>query len=171
MNPVSLSAQTVAAVTKKAAARGVLNHRTIVAGEGNVVGMAGEEMARTFLPGAIKVDSRDADFKMGNTLIDVKTRASDLRPRTDWDCKIPEYSVDNQKCDAYVFVISRKDGTSGFVLGWISKADFRKVARRETADRMFSQYGKHVVNQNYLVCRISDLKPMDTLVAFTKASV
>lgn len=168
MQTIKLTPKQIETVQARAAARGTLNTRTIVKGEGNVVGFAGEEMFSQAFPKAVKADSRDYDFVLNGKKIDVKTRGSDKTPRMDWDCKIPEYSVNQQACDIYVFVISRNDASSGLVLGWISKQDFKAKAKLQEADQLFAQYGKHVVNQRYMIVPISDLNPIETLVKSTE---
>lgn len=163
MKPISLTPQEVGSLNIRANQRGVLNKRTIVSGQGNLIGFAGEAMFAKAFPSATKVDSRDYDFVVAGKTIDVKTRGSDKAPRMDWDCKIPTYSFEQQACDIYVFVISRNDATAGLVLGWISKADFKLKARRDRADNLFAQYGKHVVDQEYMIVAISDLNPIESL--------
>lgn len=163
MTPISLTSQEVVSLKSLSAQRGVLNKRTIVSGQGNLIGFAGEAIFAKAFPAASKVESRDFDFVLSGKKIDVKTRGSDKAPRMDWDCKIPTYSFEQQACDIYVFVISRNDATAGLVLGWISKADFKLKARRERADKLFAQYGKHVVDQEYMIVAISDLNPIESL--------
>lgn len=164
MITISLSGKEIDALKTLADQRGTLNRSTIVrGGQGNLIGFAGEAMFHKACPQALKVDSRDFDFKLGGLKIDVKTRGSDKSPRADWDCKIPSYSVAQQACDVYVFVITRNDATQGLVVGWITKASFKEKARRQTADNLFAQYGKHVVDREYMVVRVSDLNPISTL--------
>ena len=89
MKPISLTPQEVGSLNIRANQRGVLNKRTIVSGQGNLIGFAGEAMFAKAFPSATKVDSRDYDFVVAGKTIDVKTRGSDKTPRMDWDCKVP----------------------------------------------------------------------------------
>lgn len=75
MTPISLTSQEVVSLKSLSAQRGVLNKRTIVSGQGNLIGFAGEAIFAKAFPAASKVESRDFDFVLSGKKIDVKTRS------------------------------------------------------------------------------------------------
>ena len=143
--------------------RGTLNNATIAAGEGNVSGFVGEAMFLQEFPEAKYCQAdRDKDFIYRGKNIDVKTRTSDLSPSPHWDCKIPEYSVQKQNCDIYVFASAMKNGQYGYLLGWMYKKDFVAKAKIQEADKV-TQFKKHTTNARFLMVAVRDLNPIETL--------
>lgn len=139
---------------------------------GNLAGMTGEAIFKHLFPSAKPTpDNRDHDFILNDRRIDVKSRFSNLEPRPHWDCKIPQYSVDVQKCDIYVFMIVPDDASSGYCLGWMSKQEFRNRATLINSKDLLNGYVKdRIVEADLMVVHIDQLHPIEELEAYTKAS-
>jgi hypothetical protein len=144
---VTLPPEVQAEIRTKSAKRGVLNSKTMLGGKGNETGFAGEAALKILLKSRGVActqipDSRDFDFIVNGKKIDVKTRASGAMPCNNWDCKIPDYSLNVQKCDGYVFAVAHPSLAYVTILGYTSKEAFKAKAKALSADASGKQYNE-----------------------------
>ena len=167
MEKIDLSDKQRKVVQMRVMNDGVQNLRSIVSEQEsrNLIGFTGEAMFHSFCKQATPTPhNKDHDFILQDRRIDIKSRGSDIRPEPDWDCKIPAYSVERQHCDIYVFAIVRKDGSGGYLLGWLPKEEFLKRAKLVKSDEVLQGYvaGRiHLVD--LYVVQIRDLHDMGGL--------
>ncbi|MFJ5315716.1 hypothetical protein [Pectobacterium versatile] len=81
--------------------------------------------------------THDYSLKEGITL-EVKTKVRQVPPNLNYECSIPEYTINMQKANLYVFVslteiknmeLSHKKYPEAYIVGVISKSRFQKLAR------------------------------------------
>lgn len=155
-------------ILQKANARGVLNHRTLMGGEGNASGYAGELIVGKYLKGSgFRYDadrSRDWDFVSQDQkmFIDVKTKGNALRPKINFDCTVPMNQT-NQKCTHYIFVRTSKDLSRGWIKGWISKQEFVELAEKRYAGQAYNNEGRPT-REDHRVLLASQLFPIQSLI-------
>jgi len=101
---------------------------SIKKGEGNVYGFLGELLVQREFGGELK-NTYDYDLitNKGFT-VDVKTKIIRTAPRPDYYCNVPDYNTE-QKCDFYFFTRIMEDFSCGWLLGWIKKEEFFKLAK------------------------------------------
>jgi hypothetical protein len=155
--------RTIDQVTKD---MGVLNKSTLVNGEGNRAGIAGELLVHSIIPSLAHVNEINWDFSdlASGLKIDVKTKGNSFRPKTDFDCTVPMYQ-EFQKCDIYIFTRIAKDESVGWINGWIPKAVFLKKAAIRESGTSYNNAGRRSVG-NHRVVLISDLYPISILPSF-----
>lgn len=182
---VALSPEAIAHVAQRAQARGKLNDKTLMKGDGNASGFTGEELIKAHIRN-LKQDpeNRNFDFYVdvlpvgkygpnanGESVevvaplrftFDVKSRRIKVPPRLDFDCKVPAYQVKRQKCDAYIFTAPHEHMKGGWLLGWIPKAAFLQRAK------LFRKGYKHVsgieLKEDHYFIVVKDLFPISDLV-------
>lgn len=76
------------------------------------------------------IDDYDYDFvSMNGKKIDLKTKPrSDVEPRVNWNACVPAYQIKFQNCDYYLFNRINRALDKIWVLGYISKKEFKKKA-------------------------------------------
>lgn len=95
-------------------------YNSITAGEGNLAGFVGEQIAFSILGGEW-LNSYDYDLILQDgTLVDVKTKRTSVEPLPKYDCSVAAYNT-KQKCDAYAFVRVHNSMSKGWYLGIISR--------------------------------------------------
>jgi len=155
-------------IERRASIRGVLNSRTLVGGEGNFAGFAGEELLHSFLP-ILQNDSRSRDWDFvgpRGVTIDVKSKGNSKHaPRLDFDCTVPQYQVEAQNCHIYVFTRISADKTCGWLNGWISKDRFKREAKLRSEGTSYDNAGR-ATKDNHLVLTINRLSPMHKLKSY-----
>ena len=85
--------------------------------------------------------------------IDVKTKRSTVVPKEHYDCTVTDFQIDYD-CDGYIFVRVLRTYEKGWVLGYISKDDFKKnciFKKRGERD------GKYTYKHSCYNVRIDDL--------------
>lgn len=93
---------------------------SITAGEGNLAGFVGEQVALSILGGQW-INSYDYDLILQDgTLVDVKTKRTSVKPLPEYDCSVAAYNT-KQKCDAYAFVRVHNSMSMGWYLGIMSR--------------------------------------------------
>lgn len=145
---------------------GVLNSRTLVGGEGNRSGTAGELIVHAAFP-FLRHDNDNPNWDFvdvgSGVKIDVKSKGNSYRPKIEFDCTIPEYQ-DFQSCDIYIFTRVSKDESVGWINGWIPKKLFLEKATVRERGTDYNNAGRRSVG-NHKVVLVSDLFPIDTLSA------
>jgi hypothetical protein len=147
--------------------RGVLNRNTLMEGEGNASGYAGELIASKILkPYGYKWvadNNRNYDFLSpdGIIKIDTKCKGNATIPRIDFDCTVPQ-NQRNQNCTHYLFVRTNKDLTGGWIKGWISKEEFAKIARERRAGQSYNNAGRPTRDNHDLVL-VNQLYPIQDI--------
>lgn len=100
---------------------GCLKH-SIRGGAGNIYGFIGEIIVRDkYKCKAANTYEYDLISAKGNT-IDVKTKATKVKPQPDFECSIVSYK--KQSCDYYLFARVSNDKTRAWILGYISPEDY-----------------------------------------------
>jgi hypothetical protein len=112
-------------------------------GTRNLVGFLGEVVVKNYLGDkSVKYANRDVnninyDFDLqlsdGRTL-DVKTKqcgtwSPNAKPKLNYECSVPAYSLPIQNCDIYVFVRIHSDLSKAWICGYKDKKDFAKEAK------------------------------------------
>ena len=124
MKEVDISDDLIKIARKKSKKLGVVQ-KSITHGEGNVAGFIGEHLAQSVYGGEmINTFKYDLVLPDGRR-IDVKTKRTGVKPKTDYDCTVTDFQIDYD-CDGYIFVRVLRNYEKGWVLGSISKEDFKK---------------------------------------------
>lgn len=161
-------------IEANAAARRVLNSKTLVGGEGNTAGFAGEEIVQAHLPMLVN-DTKCLDWDFTFTIpaadnnttstmtIDVKSKGNNKAPpRPFFDCTVPKYQVAAQQCNVYIFTRIAADLSCGWINGWIPKDRFIEEGEDREAGTSFNNAGRET-KENHLVVPISALVPIQSL--------
>jgi hypothetical protein len=164
---IAITKHMINAINEKTNGLKTLNSKTLVNGEGNRSGVAGELIVASYLntlnhvAGEYNYDFIDpaTSFK-----IDVKSKGNSYRPRIDYDCTIPAYQK-FQNCDIYIFTRISKDESYGWINGWIRKEDFEKnsVIRKQGSN--YNNAGRKSVGE-HKVLFINQLYPIELLKTF-----
>lgn len=147
---------------------GVLRN-SIMRGDGNIYGFLGELIVSEYLD-AERANSYDFDIILKNGMsIDVKTKATSVAPKLDYDCSIAAYNT-KQQCDAYVFCRIKNNMTIGWILGYSTKKDyFSKATHLKKGD--FDPSNNFTVKADCYNMKISDLNNINELKMRTLADV
>lgn len=114
---------------KKLYSFGSLNG-SITKGLSNLYGAVGEIMVFDYLKNKHEIifdSTYDYDMIVSGRKVDVKTKKTTVTPQLNYLCGIPAFNI-TQKCDYYFFCRVKEDFKTGFLLGYISKLDFFKMA-------------------------------------------
>jgi hypothetical protein len=164
-------------IQEEAAALGThLNSRTAMAGKrGNkhsVTGPAGEIAVGHVFPDLKREHGNmDYDFLAPNgKRVDVKTRSTNSPPKDFFDVRIPAYSFEIQKCDAYVFSFAKWNPSNTaldeiLIVGWCTKQEFGKISTLEKVDNarpQDSSFNQQEGGADLLFTQINRLNPMNT---------
>ena len=128
-----------------------MNRNSFMKGAGNLPGFLGEEILKSIRPDLELKDTFDYDFISPNgKTIDVKSKVQgvDMKPAPNWMASVAEKSL-HQGCDYYIFCRIFKQGgifVKGWIVGWISKADFVADARVMKKGEQEGDNGFWVVN-------------------------
>jgi hypothetical protein len=123
MKEVEVDSDIVKIAHEKAKKLGVVK-RSITKGDGNFVGFIGEHLAQSVYGGElINTFKYDLVLPDGRRL-DIKTKLTGYLPKPDYDCSVTDFQIDYD-CDGYIFVRVLSDYQKGWVLGHISKKDFK----------------------------------------------
>lgn len=129
-NDIPISDEMISRARKKAAKIGELNN-SITKGMGNLIGCIGEEVALYVLShyydDIIEANTYDYDIIADGAKIDVKTKSTSVAPLPHYMCSVANYNT-TQACDFYAFVRVKKDLTTAWWCGIISKEAFYKDA-------------------------------------------
>ena len=124
MKEISVSNEIIDIAREKAKELGNVR-KSITAGGGNVAGFIGEHLAQSVYGGEmINTFKYDLVLPDGRR-IDVKTKRSTVVPQEHYDCTVTDFQIDYD-CDGYIFVRVLPTYEKGWVLGHISKDDFKK---------------------------------------------
>ena len=137
---------------KKADELGVVR-KSITHGEGNVAGFIGEHLAQSTYGGEM-VNTFKYDLVLPDGLrIAVKTKRTGVKPKTEYDCSVTDFQIDYD-CDGYIFVRVLRNYEKGWVLGYISKDDFKK---KSTFHKKGERDGGFIFRHSCYNVKISDL--------------
>lgn len=159
-------------IQAKAQERGILNKKTLVSGEGNIAGFAGEEIVKAYMPFLKdETDSKFYDFIFPNGYtVDVKSKGNcKFAPLDNYDCTIPEYQANYQTADMYIFTRISNDLKCGWICGAILKKQFLSIAKVRKKGQDYNNLGRQTVG-NHLVCSVSDLKPINLIKKYYETS-
>lgn len=162
---IPITEQAKTAIIAASKNRGILNRRTIMKGEGNISGFAGEYIVNKYLKGRgfkyVGDKIWDYDFESGSMKLDVKSKGNSVAPRINYDCTVPQ-NQRNQNCTHYVFVRINKDLTGGWINGWITKEEFTRIAKARNSGEAYNNAGRKTVEDHDVVL-VSDLYPISML--------
>ena len=85
--------------------------------------------------------------------IDVKTKRTGFEPKPDYDCSVSQFQIDYD-CDGYIFVRVLRSYEKGWVLGYITKDDFKK---KSTYHNKGERDGGFIFRQSCFNIKISEL--------------
>ena len=109
--------------------------------------------------GAEIKNMRDYDIICNGETIDVKCKPnSDKEPQPYWNASIPAYQLKIQDCHGYIFARINRDMTTVWILGIISKKDFKmwcKYAKEGSNDGKW----QWAVNSYYV--KLNKLRPIE----------
>jgi hypothetical protein len=111
-------------------------------GDGNLIGFLGEYITNNILCGTL-TNTYDYDIILNDIKIDVKTKATTVKPLDTYECSIAEFNC-KQECDVYVFTRILKNYEKGWVLGWLPTDLYYKKA-------VFLKKGEIDPSNNYTV--------------------
>ena len=122
MREIKITKQMLNIAKEMSEEMGVLNG-SFTKGEGNVAGALGELIALQVY-GGVKKNTYNFDILLPNgDRLDVKTKRTNVVPIPAYSCSVSANQL-WQQCDQYAFVRVKKDLTTGWALGKISKLDF-----------------------------------------------
>jgi hypothetical protein len=106
---------------------GRYNGRSYNGGKGLKDSMISEEVVSDYF-GIRVIGEYDYDFKSeSGKRIDLKTKSrSDSEPEDHWYCMVPSYQIEKQECDYYIFNRINRDASVVWILGYISKEEFKE---------------------------------------------
>ena len=144
MKEVEVDSDIVKIAHEKAKKLGVVR-RSITKGDGNFVGFIGEHLAQSVYGGElINTFKYDLVLPDGRRL-DIKTKLTGYLPKPDYDC------------DGYIFVRVLSDYQKGWVLGHISKKDFKD---NSTYHKKGDKEGNFVFKHSCYNIKISQLEEL-----------
>lgn len=99
-------------------------------GEGRYVGALGEVVFMHYC-GGVESTGRsvyhfDVILKDGK-VCEVKTKERTVAPRSTYECSVAKFN-DSQECDYYVFASALNDYSKVWLLGYLSREEFKEVA-------------------------------------------
>jgi len=111
---------------------------SITKGKSNIYGSIGEIIVYDYFKDSKNIEfesTYDYDMIIDGYTVDVKTKKTTVSPQPHYLCGIPAYNT-KQKCQFYFFVRVLEDLSRGFILGYITKDNFFKLAKfRRQGDR------------------------------------
>ena len=128
MKEISVTHEMLEDAKKKASEMGRIKN-SITKGDGNIAGFLGEFLCASLIPKSKISNTYNYDIVSGDKLIDVKTKRTKVKPKPYYDCSIASLST-HQKCSHYVFTRVLYDCSKAWILGWMSKEDFREFVRK-----------------------------------------
>ncbi len=147
--------------------RGVLNNRTLVNGEGNFAGFAGELIVKKYIGNLIeKADHIHYDYIFQELKIDVKTKGNcKSKPLIEYDCTVPQYQLNIQDCDIYIFTRISATKSIGWICGWTTKNKFLKTSQLRQKGESYNFIGRTSVG-NHGVSLINQLYTIESFKNF-----
>ena len=134
MQEVTIDPDMLGKAHKQAKELGVV-YRSVTQGFGNVAGFVGEHMAQKLYGGKLENTFKYDLILPDGRRMDVKTKRVKFKPIDSYECSISAYQIDYD-CDGYIFVRVMHSLKSGWVLGDISKRDFKiKSVLHKTGER------------------------------------
>jgi len=101
---------------------------SIKRGESNIFGALGEIVFGDYYPDWQKIESYDFDFRNATGFtVDVKSANCGFPPGPEWNCSVAKTSQ-HQKPDIYFFARVKKDLSTVWLLGWVSREAFYETA-------------------------------------------
>jgi hypothetical protein len=155
MKEVEVDSDIVKIAHEKAKKLGVVR-RSITKGDGNFVGFIGEHLAQSVYGGElINTFKYDLVLPDGRRL-DIKTKLTGYLPKPDYDCSVTDFQIDYD-CDGYIFVRVLSDYQKGWVLGHISKKDFKD---NSTYHKKGDKEGNFIFKHSCYNIKISQLEEL-----------
>ena len=139
----------------------VLNN-SITNGESRMHGAMGEIMAIEFLRSRGKdvkyVGCYDYDIEINGKKIDVKTIRTDKEPTDDFNANISAFNT-TQKTDFYLWCSVSVDMTYGYVIGYLEKNEFYKIAELKKKGEI--DFGKWTFKSDTYTTKVKNLKKFE----------
>lgn len=161
---VGICEEMIKRVEHESAKVGVLRG-SFTRGEGNPIGLMGEELVLASLEGSKKEESYDFDILFEGKRFEVKTKRTTVEPKPHYMCSVSTFNT-RQKADYYLFCrvlhVGGSFGDFGWVLGYIPVEEFKKLSvfmRKGDLDRD----NGYIVKSNCFSVPISNLYPVEGL--------
>lgn len=138
---------------------GVLNG-SITKGRSSIFGALGEILVIDYFANRNVVDepTYDYDLIIDGYKIDVKTKRTTVDPRPDYLCSISTFNT-RQQCDYYFFVRVNEEHTTGYLLGYIGKDEFYRLAEKRSKGDV--DVNGFIFKDDCYNIRIDKLKPFN----------
>jgi hypothetical protein len=134
-------------------------NNSITNGESQMQGALGEVIAIEFLRSLGKdvkyVGCYDYDLEINEKKIDVKTIRTDKEPTDDFNANISAFNT-RQKTDFYLWCSVSVDMTYGYVIGYLEKDEFYKIAELKRKGEI--DWGKWTFKSDTYTTKIKNLK-------------
>jgi len=153
-NKVGIDYQMLLRAAQRSIKMGALR-QSLMKGQRNIVGFLGEEIYQACCPLAEHRDTFDYDFLLRGQRIDIKTRRFSTNPYSNFDFAVP-ITKDSYEVDFYVFCGVHSDLTYGWLLGFLSKAEFFKLSILKEAGTAMARNGNYATDNR--VIRLSKLR-------------
>lgn len=157
MIEVRLTSTDITYATQLANALGERDN-SILHGEGNQIGFVGK-LAVVKLLGVNLYNTPNHDIVLADgTKIAIKSKSAAFEPRPDYECSIAAASP-IQDCDWYVFVRVKNDLSMAWVLGYMPRVEYFKIAKLLHKGEVVGDNNFEVRADCYNV-PISELRPL-----------
>ena len=105
---------------------------SITNGKGNLLGSVGEVIVSDYYKAkGVKVDDSSTfnyDLILNGLTVDVKTRSINQHPKEHYEVRLPHNNT-HQRAQYYLFVMIDPQFKKGWLIGYIKKDDYFKIAR------------------------------------------
>lgn len=133
--------------------------KSIMQGKSNIYGAVGEVVTLDyFADRSDYVGCKDYDLTIDGVKIDVKSKRTTVTPKPFYSAAVSAHNT-VQQCDGYYFVRVLEDCTKAFLLGYMSKDEFYRLA---TYHKKGERGGKGFVYKGSCYeCRIDQLHQIE----------
>ena len=135
---------------------------SITEGKSNIYGAMGEIIVFDYFCDKCKIlheSTFDYDMIIDDIKVDVKSKKVTSYPKENYVCSVAAANI-SQLCDYYLFTRIMKDFSKGFILGYLKKDEFYKIAffgKKGELDET-DQYRKWTFSADCYNVKISELK-------------
>lgn len=140
----------------------VCNSMSVLSGAGNFSGKLAEVVYQDYFPESIRKNTKHYDFIQNDCKIDIKSKTGNYIPNIKTNSvNVHTYSLEQQKCDYYVFVSIHNSFSKAWIIGGCSKQFFRDNST------MFKQ-GTIMDNTGYELYRDTNMLEISKLTPIPK---
>lgn len=119
-----------------------------------LVGMLGELIYKLYNPDSIHANTYNYDFIYNEQTIDVKTFSGYDEPKPSHYVSLFSYNMQKQRCDKYVFIKYSDKHKKAWIIGEITKQDYKNKSTFHKADEAINDFitykkdGYHLAIEN-----------------------